>query len=148
MVLNFQKDAMKGELFIKELAAQLNHEKDLQKVVRILKSTLHGFRNHLSVNESLQLIAQFPMFLKAIYVDSWTVNLKKNKIKKLSDFIDEIRAIDVAAEKDFPSYEEAENTIITVFIVLRKYISLGELEDIKANLPKEMKSLLSHNVFI
>lgn len=50
----------------------------------------------------------------------------------MTDFIDLVRKYDgVTSIHDFESDEMAENYINTTFIVLRKYISLGELEDLE-----------------
>jgi uncharacterized protein (DUF2267 family) len=149
MGLSFKQLAAEGESFIYELATHLNCRSNPQKARRILRASLHGVRNHLSVNESLQLIAQFPMFLKAIYVDGWKISTTKNKIRHMDDFIEEVKLIaGRTGEHDFPNNEEAENSINIVFLVLRRYISLGELKDIKSNLPKELKTLLNYDILI
>ena len=65
----------------------------------------------------------------------------------MEDFIDVIRDFNgVTSIVDFESDEIAENYIKSTFIVLRKYISLGELEDIRTVLPKDLKSLIYQSV--
>jgi uncharacterized protein (DUF2267 family) len=94
------------------------------------------------MEESLQLISQFPMFLKAVYVNGWT-SRKKEKIKTMTEFIDLMRKYNgVTSIHDLGSDELAENYIDTTFIILRKYISLGELEDLRTELPKNLKSMI------
>ena len=135
MALNFNKFAVEANTFLKAYTKKLNL-KDTEKAGRILSS----------IEESLNLIAQFPMFLKAVYVNGWTTH-KKEKIKSMSEFIDLVRKYDgVTSVYDFESDDVAENYIFTTFIQLRKYISLGELEDIRTELPKELKSMVYHNV--
>jgi uncharacterized protein (DUF2267 family) len=86
------------------------------------------------------------MFLKAVYVNGWSGKAKM-RVKNLEDFIDVIREFNgVTSINDFESDEVAENYIKSTFIVLRKYISLGELEDIRTVLPKDLKSLIYQNV--
>jgi uncharacterized protein (DUF2267 family) len=86
------------------------------------------------------------MFLKAVYVNGWTSH-KKGKIKTMTGFIDLVRKYDgLTSVHDFRSDELAENYIHTTFIMLRDYISLGELEDIRTELPKELKSMVYHNI--
>ena len=64
-----------------------------------------------------------------------------------TEFIDLIRKYDgVTSIHDFGSDELAENYIDTTFILLRKYISLGELEDLRTELPKNLKSMIYQNV--
>jgi len=72
---------------------------------------------------------------------------KKAKIKTMTEFIDVVRKYDgVTSIRDFESDEIAENYIDTTFILLRKYISLGELEDIRTVLPKDLKSMVYQNI--
>jgi len=149
MGLDFKKFATEGEEFLHNLSVELNCANDQQKAGRILRTSLHAIRNHLSPNESLQLISQFPMFLKAVYVDGWKIKTTKNKVRHMADFVKEVQNIAGPTGKgDFPTDEVVEGSINTVFMVLRKYISLGELEDIKANLPKDLKGLLNYDILI
>ena len=144
MALNFNKFAEKGNSFMKELAKELGYPDDKSKAGRVLKAILHALRNHVSVEESVQLLAQLPMFLKAVYVENWTLRKEPKRVKHLSEFFEEIRKYDgKTANIDFTTDEDMERDISVVFIVLRRYISLGELEDIKAMLPKELKPLLN-----
>jgi uncharacterized protein (DUF2267 family) len=145
MALNFNQFASEANLFLKAYTKKLNLEVT-EQAGRILSSILHGLRDVISIEESLNLIAQFPMFLKAVYVNGWTTR-KKRKIKNMSDFIDLIRKYDgVTSVHDFESDDIAESYIFTTFVQLRKYISLGELEDIRTELPKDLKSMVYHNV--
>ncbi len=146
MALNFNQFAAEANTFLKEYTKEMNLAKDTKKAGRILSSILHGLREVISVEESLQLIAQFPMFLKAVYVNGWTSH-KKKKVKNMTEFIDLVRLFDgVTSIHDFRSDEVAENYIDVTFIMLRKYISLGELEDIRTELPKGLKSMVYHNI--
>ena len=146
MGLNFNQFAKEANMFLKEYSEELNLDKETDKAGRILSSILHGLREVISTEESLQLIAQFPMFLKAVYVNGWSGH-KKKKIKNLVEFIDLIREFNgVTSIYDFESDEIAENYIKSTFIVLRKHISLGELEDIRTVLPRELKSLIYQNI--
>ena len=146
MGLNFNQFAKEANTFLKVYSKELNLNEDTDKAGRILSAVLHGLREVISTEESLQLIAQFPMFLKAVYVNGWS-SRKKKKVKTMVDFIDLVREFNGATSiYDFESDEVAENYIKSTFIVLRKYISLGELEDIRTVLPKELKTMIYQNI--
>lgn len=146
MALNFNQFAAEGNVFIKAYAKQLNLANDTKKAGRILSSILHALRDVISMEESIQLISQFPMFLKAVYVNGWT-NHKTKKIKTMEEFIGAVRRYDgLTSSYDFESDELAENYINTTFIVLRQYISLGEMEDLRSELPKDLKSMVYQNI--
>ncbi|QXP58314.1 DUF2267 domain-containing protein [Olleya sp. HaHaR_3_96] len=146
MSLNFNQFATEANTFLKEYTKALSLGEDTEKAGRILSSVLHGLREIISTEESLQLIAQFPMFLKAVYVNSWRLH-KNKKINTIKEFVDLVREFNgVTAMHDFKSYELSENYINTTFILLRKYISLGEMEDIKSELPKDLKNMVYHRI--
>ena len=141
MSLNFNQYAVEANTFMKEYAEKIKVE-DKNKAGRILSAVLHGLREVISTEESLQLIAQLPMFLKAVYVNGWSGH-KKQRIRSLVEFIDLINRFDgVTSVHDFGSDEETIKYIKTTFLILRKYVSFGELEDIRTELPKELKSLI------
>lgn len=146
MALNFNHFAAEANTFMKAYTKELNLDGDTEKAGRILSSILHGLREVISTEESLQLIAQFPMFLKAVYVNGWS-SRKKPKVKNMVDFIDLVREFDGNTSiNDFRSNEVAESYINTTFLLLRKYVSLGELEDIRTELPKDLKSMVYHRI--
>jgi len=147
MALNFNQFAAEANTFLKEYTKELSLNGDIDKAGRILSSILHGLREVIPMEESLQLMAQFPMFLKAVYVNGWSSRIRKEKVKNMTEFIDLIREFDGNTSiYDFESDEVAESYIIATFISLRKYISLGELEDIRTGLPKDLKHMVYHNI--
>lgn len=148
MALNFNQYATEGNTFLKNYTKEMNLGDNKDKAGRILSSILHALRDIIPTEESLQLIAQFPMFLKAVYVNGWTIKRDRPKIKHMADFIDLVRKHDgPSAINDFEySDEVAEQYIDTTFILLRQYISLGEMEDIRDGLPKDLKSMIYSNI--
>jgi uncharacterized protein (DUF2267 family) len=153
MALNFNQFAAEGNVFLKEYAKQLNLGNDTKRAGRILSSILHALRDVIPIEESLQLISQFPMFLKAVYVNGWTNRKTRlpagqaKKIKTMGEFIGLVRKHDgLTSMYDFESDELAENYLDTTFIVLRQYVSLGEMEDLRSELPKDLKSMVYNNI--
>ncbi len=147
MALNFNNYATEGNTFLKAYAKDLDMPDNRDKAGRILISILHALREIIPVEESFQLIAQFPMFLKGVYVNGWSPCKKRDKVKTLTDFIDLVREIDgTPSLNDFGSDEMAENYILTTFIALRRYTSFGEMEDIRSGLAKELKNMVYHQV--
>jgi len=143
MAINFNQYALEANSFIKEYAEQIDMAEDHGKATGILTAVLHGLREIISVEESLQLISQFPMFLKAVYVNGWSINKTKTKVKYMPQFVDLVRSFDGAASNnDFVSDEIAEHYINTTFFALRKYVSAGELQDIRDNLSKNLKNMI------
>ncbi|TND06530.1 MAG: hypothetical protein FD123_3465 [Bacteroidetes bacterium] len=148
MPIDFKKYAQEGDKFLASYAKELGSRDDMAKAGRILRASLHALRGFLSTEENLQLLAQLPMFLKALYVENWTLK-KPKKTKRSRDLLFQVRKADNrSAVVDFESNEEVERAVSVLFIVLRKYVSLGELEDVKALLPKKYKALASAGVLL
>ena len=142
MALNFNQYAAEGNTFMKAYAKELSLFEDHDQAGRILSTILHGLRSMISTEESLQLIAQLPMFLKAIYVNGWTLRAKREKIKNMEDFIDYLRSIGGKTSLiDFYSDEIAEADVFSTFKMLRNYVSKGQMEDVIDQLPKQLKRL-------
>ena len=121
---------------------------DYDRAGRVLTSTLHALRDIIPFAESLQLMAQFPMFLKAVYVNGWNTRRRPERMKHMEEFIELVRKHDgVAAVNDFGYDEElAEKYIQLTFMFLRKNVSLGELEDVRDSLPKDLKYMIYSNL--
>lgn len=62
MPFNFSQYAVKGKEFVNQLAKELGDEKETDKAKRILTATLRVLRDLLPTEESVQLLAQLPMF--------------------------------------------------------------------------------------
>ncbi len=140
--MNFEKYAEKGNLFVKELAQELGCPDNKKKAGRILKAVLKALRNRLSHEESMHLLAQLPMCIKAIYVDGWKLSETPEKIKNVSEFVEEVMKYDrPRAQQDFADKDEAIRAIKAVFRVIKRHISDGEAQDVEAELPKQLKEL-------
>jgi len=145
MSLDFEKYAAKGNEFVKLVATDLTIPKD--KAGRIIRAVFHALRNRLSHEESFQLIAQLPMILKAIYVDGWKFNHEFIRINNLNDFLDEVRQEDRGlAGYDFGNNKKAKNAVASVFKALTYFVSEGEMNDITAMLPMEIKEFIKETL--
>lgn len=149
MSIDFNKYAAKGNQFVNRLAREFGQSEDTAKAGRKLRAVLHALRDILTIEESIQMVAQLPMFLKAVYVEGWKIRGKKKKIKHVEDFIQLIRKYDERSDTvDFNDDEDVERTAIVVFHLLREYISLGEMQDIESILPKDLKYLTGQNIIL
>jgi uncharacterized protein (DUF2267 family) len=144
MALDFVKYAAKGNEFLNRLAQRLGSERDRDHAARILKSTLHVIRDHITIEESIQLLAQLPMILKGVYVDGWSPVASRDKMKTMEDFAAEVISRDGnAAWRDFSSKEEVLRDIRMVIETLAEYVSFGELEDVASVMPKDIRRTLA-----
>ena len=145
MSLDFEKYAAKGNELLNVLAEDLNVPRD--KAGRILRSVLHVLRNHISIDESFQVLSQLPMALKGVYVDQWNPSEEYHRIHKLEEFFDEVRKEDKGlAGYDFGNNQKAKEAVSAVFKALTYYLSEGEVEDFIAMLPVELKKFIHDSI--
>ena len=140
--MNFNNYVQKGNAILDELAEELGFSQDRDLAGRILRSVLHALRDRLTIQESFQLMAQLPMIIKGLYVEGWKYSNEKPKIRTIGDFIHRVIHYDQpAAHHDISTVKDGENAIKSVFKVLKNHVSKGEIEDIKAVIPKELHGL-------
>ena len=141
MPLNFEKHAAKGNEFVNRLAARLGDEKNKDRAGRVLRCVLHTLRNRLTLEESFQLLAQLPMAIKALYVEGWQPSRNQVKLRTMREFAQEVVRLDgLSSWRDFSNLEDdAIKGIEAVVKTLADYVSAGELHDIIAVLPEDMK---------
>lgn len=147
MALNFNQFAAEANNFMEEYSKELMLGEDREKAGRILSAILRALREIVPTEESIQLIAQLPMFLKAVYVNGWTVK-KKPRVKSMDDFVELVKKYDSPTEINDFGYDNdlAEKYIHATFIMLRRYVSFGEIEDIRSGLPRDLKDLMYQRI--
>lgn len=140
--MKYQLYMEKAQVIIKEVAYELGFPEDQELAERMLKAVLHALRSRITIQESFQIMAQLPMLLKALYVEGWKYQEKPKKIKSIGEFIREVVHEDSPlGHYDIRSAKDGENVIRTVLKVIRNHISEGEVLDILAVLPNDLKPL-------
>jgi uncharacterized protein (DUF2267 family) len=143
MYTKLEKYYDEARSFISELSERLGHPEEEHRSVIILRAVLHSIRDRLTMSESLDLLAQLPMFLKGFYVENWQYREKPVKITTLDEFSDYVKKYQAEnGERDFDWKESTLEIIETVLDVLTdRYITKGELEDIISQMPENLKEL-------
>ncbi len=131
----FDNTVQKSNRWLKEIMEELGWG-NRHRAYHALRATLHALRDHLSIEEVVQLAAQLPMLIRGIYYEGWQLNKIKGKERCKKEFLDNVlHYFEIDPDID-PEYITR-----AVFRVLCKRISEGEVEDIISILPKELKEL-------
>jgi len=143
MILNFEKYVEDGNRFLKQLAKGLDTPNDKDHAARVCVAVLHAIRDRITPEESVHLIAQLPMMLKAVYVDGWDMSRERADAKTLAAFLEEVREhAPRTAARDFGDDEQAGENVRAFFSVLKQYVNQGEIEDLCAQLPQGVRELV------
>jgi uncharacterized protein (DUF2267 family) len=143
MFEEYNTDATK---FVKEIAVELGNAEDHQAALRIFTSVLHTFRDILTPEESLHLIAQLPLYIKGLYVTNWRLG-KKDRIKDMSEFVERLLLQNPRTGPiDFGTDEKAISNVRCVINVLRRHVTPGQIDDMVSQFPSGLKELWEADV--
>src|SRR5699024_128591 len=113
------------------------HIEDKKDAFQALRATLQTLRDRLPAGEASQLGAQLPRLISGFYYEGWKPEAEPQKDRTKEEFLDHIR--DYMQDKE--PVIDAELTARTVFNVLGRTISEGEIDDIKNAIPEELRDL-------
>lgn len=122
---------------IRDLAPDLNE----QEAYAVLRSVLQTLRAHMTLIETADFASQLPTLLRGVFYDGWRPLAPKKHSKHKQGFIDEVKN---RIAKDNLSFD-LERSVHATLEMLSKNISEGEIKDIIAGLPKELRDLFSIN---
>lgn len=134
-IATIDRTVQKADIWLKELREEL-HTDDPQFAYQALRSVLHSLRDRLPVDEATDLGAQLPVLVRGIYYEGWKPAGKPQKIRSREEFLQQISSGLVSAGPNDPARIAA-----AVFSVLERHVSDGEIEDVRHNLPEELRHL-------
>lgn len=143
MSFNINKFAQEGFTFVNELSTELGHPGENEASSRLLRSVLHVMRDRITMSENLDVIAQLPMFLKAIYVEQWKYREKPLKFDTMEEFCNLVKEHQSRmGEREFNWDESTDVLVLRTFRALRKYLTQGAAGHVLDQMPKEIKEEL------
>jgi uncharacterized protein (DUF2267 family) len=133
----FEKALQKAHAWLQEVGRELGTE-DPQRAHAALRGVLHALRDRLTVDEAAQLAAQLPVLIRGIYYEGWDPSKVPVKVRHREDFLALVEKH--LGKMDVVTPEEA---VPAVFAVIRRHVSEGEVEDVLASMPQEIRELLA-----
>jgi uncharacterized protein (DUF2267 family) len=101
-----------------------------------LRAVLHALRDRLTVEEAAQLSAQLPLLVRGIYFEGWDPSKVPIKMHR-DEFLARIRD-----EFPFEVPGGTERLAGTTLEALRRHITDGEWDDVRASLPEDLVAVL------
>ena len=127
----------KTNVWLKELAEELGTD-ERKFAYRVLRAYLHAVRDRLMVDEAAQLAAQLPELVRGIYYEGWVPSRTPTSERSVDDFLRRI-----ADEALLPGETEASYACSAAARVLRRHVSEGEIDDVVAVFPAELRVVLA-----
>lgn len=143
MMHYFDKHVQEANEFVKDLSAELGHPDDQTQTIRLLRAVLHTVRDRITISESMDLLSQLPMMLKALYVEQWKYHEKPpldyDDMAGLKEAVKQEQ--ERMGEQKFDWPESTEDLIKIVLSALRKYLTSGQAIHVMDQMPKEVKAI-------
>jgi uncharacterized protein (DUF2267 family) len=108
---------------------------DLDEALAVLRVVLHQLRDRLSVEEAVDLAQQLPIIVRGFYFEGWQPSRVPSKVHSRRQLADETT---IAL---LPRTVPAERAIRDVLALLAHHCDPGEIADVIAQLPQELKEL-------
>ena len=121
--------------WINELAERLDWASK-RSTLRLLSILLHHIRDHLLVNEVAHMSVQLPLLKRGLFFEGWMPKNTPIKERYADQFINAINSQMTEAE-DYRGPKD----IFCVFDLLNARLSAGEIEDVRACLPVDIREL-------
>jgi uncharacterized protein (DUF2267 family) len=134
MIAPIEHAVQTAKSWITELAQDMGW--DERRAYRAFAAVLHALRDRLTVAETADLGAQLPLLVRGLYYEGWDPQGKPVKERRKEEFLDHI----AAALRDDPEIFP-EGVAWSVFKLLNRRISAGEIGDVKHILPAQIRSL-------
>ncbi|PKD16218.1 hypothetical protein APR41_10550 [Salegentibacter salinarum] len=146
--LNFETFKQEAHEYINDLATELEHPEEKERVLRIWRSVMFTIRDRIDFNEAFLLMQPLPTILRGIYIESWEYSKKpKLDYSTLEEMKSEVKKNQrKKGEKDFPWKLSTEEIITITIKSLNKYISLFQITDIINQMPGEIKTYLNQKI--
>jgi uncharacterized protein (DUF2267 family) len=122
-------------IWINDLDSRLGWE-NKHRSYRLLRTVLQALRDWLPVDEAVGLGAQLPELLRGVYYEHWRPNRTPVKHRKKAEFL--ARIADAFRNDPISS---TSNAVTAVFELLSDKIAAGEIEDVRHELPAEIRVL-------
>jgi uncharacterized protein (DUF2267 family) len=144
--MNFEQFTPEANLFIKKVAMEMGAPEDTDQAYRVSLATFHTLREILTPEESLHLISQLPLLVKALYVHEWRLH-RNEKIRSMPEFLLHLRSRGGRTGlADFGDEEKAKARVRAVLKVVKMYVTPGETEDVLSQMPSELLELWATKV--
>jgi uncharacterized protein (DUF2267 family) len=131
-----ERSAEKANIWLKDVAAELG-DGDLQYAYRGLRAVLHVLRDRLTIDMAAKFAAQLPTLIRGIYYENWDPSRSPMPAHTVDTFLEH-----VVSEGRFSGETEASVAVTAVAAVLRKRLTLGEIDAILAIMPEKLRILI------
>ncbi|MCU1677384.1 MAG: hypothetical protein JWM93_2142 [Frankiales bacterium] len=131
-----ERTVHKTNEWVNDVAREVGTE-DRALAWRILRGYLQVLRDRLTMDEAAQFAAQLPQLLRGVFYEGFDPGHQPEKIRDRDIFLERL-----AERAGLADPAEAERAAAAVTRALRRHVTSGEMDDVVAQLPTEIREVL------
>ena len=130
-----ESTVQKSSHWLKEACEEL-HWDEPSDAYHALRAVLHTLRDRLTVDEAADFAAQMPLIIRGMYYEGWDPSRTPVKLRTRQEWIN-------AVEAKFQAVQNVSGLYLTesIFRLLSRRISAGEIKDVRTMLPGDVADL-------
>jgi uncharacterized protein (DUF2267 family) len=132
---SIDRSVHKTNAWLSELTEELR-KRDREYAWRVLRVYLQLLRDQVTLDEAAQLAAQLPLVIRGAFYEGFDPG-HQAKLRDRDEFLAEF-----ADRAQLDGAGEAAHAAKAVTRVLQRHVSAGELDDVLAQLPEELRESL------
>ncbi len=138
----FDATVQQTNLWLKDLMERMKTA-DRPYAYKVLRATLHAFRDRIGPENAVHFGAQLPMLIRGFYYEGWQPKKPQTKTRHLDDFL---AAIEHEAGRGLD--ENLQSQVKAVFATIADKIDAHEIEKLRKVLPAELQPLLMEEYYL
>jgi uncharacterized protein (DUF2267 family) len=132
---SIERSVHKTNEWLHEMADELGTERE--EAWRLLRAYLQVLRDELTVDEAAQLAAQLPTVLRGAFYEGFDPGHQPARLRHRDQFLGRF-----AERAQLSDPDQAARAVEAATRVLKAHVSPGEVDDVLAQLPSEVRELL------
>lgn len=141
MEAKFEEFAQDAKRFIETVAQELETPGDVDHAYRVTQAVIQSLRDHIPIEESMEMIAQLPMILKAMYVNGWRINKERKHYHSKQELLESVcKEADRAEHFDFQN--NCKGAVQAVLRTIKRFVDAEELVDVRGQMPEEVAEIM------
>lgn len=134
----FDKTLQITHIWLNEVGEELGTDEQLSW--RVLSAVLHAVRDRLPVGLAAHLGSQLPLLVRGSYYDQFHPSELPKRMRSADQFLELI-----AQELQFSRPVDVQAALRTVFHVLSRHLTPGEIGNVREALPEEVRAMWDEN---
>jgi uncharacterized protein (DUF2267 family) len=143
--LDFEKFVHEANKYFKDLAEMMGHPEEVNRSFIAWRAVMHTLRDRIHTGEAMDMMSQMPMILKGFFAENWQYHEQpQDKFDTMDEMTSHVEKMqEQYGEVNFNWDMSTEEIISTVIDSMKKYLTDGQIDHMKSQLPEELEAAMN-----